>query len=302
MKLVIAGGTGFIGSNLCARLLQRGDSVIVLTRAPSPATISASKRWVTWNPSSPGSWEEAIDGADGVVNLAGEPIAAKRWTAAQKEKIRSSRLESTRALVRAIAQAKAKPGFLINGSAVGYYGPRGDEALTEEAGPGGDFLARLCVEWEEEAKKAEEHGVRVVRLRTGIVLGKGGGALARMVPAFKLFLGGPVGSGRQVVSWIHMDDEIGLILFLMGNSQASGAFNATAPHPVTMREFCKSLARVLGRPSWLRVPAFALRVLLGEMADVLVTGQRVVPAKAQTLGYAFRYPTLDQALEALMPL
>jgi len=302
MKLVIAGGTGFIGSALCTRLLERGHSLTVLTRSPSPATISASKNWITWVPGSVGAWEGALDGADGVINLAGESIAAKRWTEAQKEKIRSSRINTTHALVAAVAKAKEKPKFLLNASAVGYYGPHEDEVLTEETGPGSDFLSRVCVGWEEEARKAESHGLRVVRLRTGIVLGRGGGALAKMVPPFKLFAGGPLGTGRQWMSWIQMEDEIGLILFSMDNPNAHGAINATAPGSVTMKEFCKTLGKVLQRPSWAPVPAFALRLLLGEMADMLLTGQRVIPAQAQRLGYNFRYPTLYEALQACMPL
>jgi hypothetical protein len=213
-----------------------------------------------------------------------------------------SRIESTRSLIEAIAKAKQKPGFLLNASAVGYYGPRGDELITEESPPGTDFLSRVCVEWEEEAKKAEPLGVRVIRLRTGIVLGPNGGALAKMVPPFKLFVGGPLGSGMQWMSWIHRDDEVGLILHLIENSRASGAVNATAPNPVRMKEFCQTLGKVLHRPCWAPVPAFALRLMLGEMADMLLTGQRVLPTAAQKLGYQFRYPHLNEALQACMPL
>ena len=298
MKLVITGGTGFIGSALCARLLEFGHSLILFTRAPAPAVASVNNRWLTWNPESSGSWEEAINGSDGVINLAGEPIA-KRWTEKQKEKIASSRIDTTRALVTAMAKAKEKPKFLINGSAVGYYGPRGNETLTEEAGPGSDFLSRICSAWENEAKRAEENGARVITLRTGIVLGKGGGALAKMLLPFKLFVGGPLGSGEQWMSWIQLEDVIGLILFLLEHPDARGAINVTAPNSVTMNEFCKSLGDVLNRPSWAPVPTFALRLLLGEMADMLLTGQRVLPAQAQKLGYTFKYPTLRKALEAL---
>lgn len=302
MKLVITGGTGFIGSVLSTRLLERGHSLTLLSRSSSRGTTSSNKRWVTWNPPSPGPWEQVVDGADGVINLAGEPIAAKRWTETQKEKIRSSRVDTTRALVTAISKVKEKPKFLLSASAVGYYGPHGDETLTEESGPGNDFLSRVCVEWENEAKKAEDYGLRVIRLRTGIVLGKGGGALAKMVLPFKLFIGGHLGKGKQWMPWIQLEDEVGLILFLMENSNAHGAVNATAPNPVTMKEFCKTLGDVLNRPSWAPVPAFALYLLLGEMADMLLTGQRVLPAAAQKLGYSFRYPTLPEALQACMPL
>lgn len=302
MKLVICGGTGFIGSALCRRLLERGHSLTLLTRSASLGSITANKKWITWQPGSPGAWEEVIDGADGAINLAGEPIAAKRWTETQKERIRSSRIITTRALVTAISKAKEKPKFLLNASAVGYYGPRGDETITEETAPGSDFLSRVCIEWEEEAKKAEGYGLRVIRLRTGIVLGRGGGALSKMVPSFKLFAGGPLGTGRQWMSWIQIEDEVGLTSFLMENPNAHGAVNATAPDPVTMREFCKTLGKVLHRPSWAPVPGFALRLLLGEMADMLLTGQRVLPARAQQLGYTFRYPNLYEALKSLLPL
>ena len=302
MKIVIAGGTGFIGSALCTRLLDKGHSIIMLTRSPSHGSDSPNQKWIGWDPHSPGAWEKVIEGSDGVINLAGEPIAAKRWTATQKEKIRSSRIGTTRALVTSIAKAREKPKWLINGSAVGYYGPCGDEVVTEGAGVGDDFLARTCREWEEEAIKAESHGVRVIRLRTGIVLGQGGGALAKMVPPFKFFIGGPLGTGRQWLPWIQLEDEVGLILFLMENSSAHGACNATAPNPVTMREFCRTLGKVLHRPSWAPVPAFALRLLLGEMADMLLTGQRAVPAEAQKLGYNFRCLSLYEALAACAPL
>ena len=304
MRLVIAGGTGFIGSVLCTRLVAEGHTLTVLTRGSPSTTISPSKRWLTWEPGSAGAWEKALEesllGADGVINLAGEPIAAKRWTGAQKEKIRLSRVNTTRSLVNAIAKAKDKPKFLLNGSAVGYYGPHGDDPLAEEAGPGKDFLARVCVDWEEEAKKAERYGLRVIRLRTGIVLGKGGGALTKMIPPFKSFIGGPLGTGKQWMSWIQLEDEVGLILFLIQNDRAHGAINATASNPVTMKEFCKVLGRALHRPSWAPVPSFTLRILLGEMADMLLTGQRVLPAQAQKLGYTFRHPTLDGALKACL--
>ena len=302
MKLVVSGATGFIGSALCPRLLEKGHTLVLLTRSAPPEPTTPSKRWLHWTPGAPGEWEKAVDGADGIINLAGEPIAARRWTATQKSRIRLSRIESTRSLVEAIAKANQKPGFLLNASAVGYYGPRGDEPITEESPPGTDFLSRVCVEWEEEAKKAEPLGVRVIRLRTGIVLGPNGGALAKMVPPFKLFVGGPLGSGMQWMSWIHRDDEVGLILHLIENSRASGAVNATAPNPVRMKEFCQTLGKILHRPCWAPVPAFALKLMLGEMADMLLTGQRVLPAAAQKLGYQFRYPLLYEALQACMPL
>ena len=206
---------------------------------------------------------------------------------------------ATRSIVHAIAKAERKPKFLINASAVGYYGPRGDEVVTESTAPGQDFLARLCVEWEDEAKKAESLGVRVVLLRTGIVLAKGKGALAKMAPPFKIFFGGPLGRGHQWMSWIHIEDEIGLISYLIENEAARGAFNGAAPNPVTMNEFSKVLGEVLNRPSWARVPASVLAAMVGEMSDMLLNGQRAVPNAAVKLGYAFKYPHLPEALRSL---
>jgi len=302
MKLVITGATGFIGSALCSRLLERGDNLTLLTRHAPNNGGTAAKSWSHWTPGMAGEWETVFDGADGVINLAGEPIAAKRWTESQKRRIHSSRIDATRSVVEAIAKAKRKPAFLINGSAVGYYGPRGDEVITEEAQPGADFLASVCREWEEEAQRAEPMGVRVVRLRTGVVLGPQGGALAKMALPFKFFIGGPLGSGRQWMSWIHLEDEVGLILYLMETRQTVGAVNATAPNPATMSDFCRTLGKVMHRPSWAPVPAIALRLMLGEMADMLLTGQRAIPAAAQKLGYQFRYANLYDALRACMPL
>lgn len=299
MKLVIAGASGFIGSMLVQRLGQRGDALVLLSRESPSSAAGPNTEWLMWEPGESGGWEESIDGADGIVNLAGEGIAEKRWTERQKEIILSSRIDSTRALVRAIAKAKAKPKFLINASAVGYYGPRGDETLTEESAPGKDYLARVCVAWEQEARKAQDHGVRVALVRTGIVLAKGKGALAKMILPFKFFVGGPLGSGKQWMPWIHIEDEIGLIVFLIENVNAQGSFNATAPSPVTMEEFCRVLGRVLNRPSWASVPASALRLLLGEMADMILAGQKALPKAAEKLGYNFKYPTIKDALESL---
>jgi hypothetical protein len=299
MKVVIAGATGFIGAILTDHLWNQMHSVALFSRRPPSEVNVTKKEWFTWEPGLVGEWAKAVDGADGIVNLAGEPIAAKRWSEAQKEKLRSSRIDATRSLVNAVAKAKAKPKFLINASAVGYYGPHGDEVVTEQTGPGQDFLSRLCVDWEEEAKKAEAFGVRVALVRTGIVLGKGKGALAKMVPPFKMFVGGPLGSGQQWMPWIHIDDHIGLICFLMENDAARGPFNATVPNPVTMETFSKTLGDVLNRPSWASLPPSALAMLLGEMADMLTMGQRAVPEAALKLGYTFKYPNLLDALKSL---
>ena len=299
MKIIIAGATGFIGSVLTDRLWNQFHSLVLLSRKP-PAEVGVSKKeWFAWAPPAGGDWQQEVDGADGIVNLAGEPIAGKRWSKEQKEKLRASRIDATRALVSAIAKARVKPKFLVSASAVGYYGPHGDEILTESGAAGGDFLSRLCLDWEGEALKAETHGVRVATVRTGIVLGKGQGALAKMVPPFKMFLGGPLGSGKQYMPWIHIEDEIGLLLFLIQNETARGAFNATAPNPVTMEEFAKALGEVLNRPSWVSVPPSALALIAGEMADMLLTGQRAVPDAATKLGYVFQYPMVGAALQSL---
>ena len=302
MKLVLTGATGFIGSALCSRLLERGHALTLLTRRTPPDATTPVKTWRHWTPGAPGDWETLLDGADGVINLAGEPIAAKRWTETQKRRIHSSRIDATRSIVEAVTKAKRRPTLLLNASAVGYYGPHGQEIVTEETPAGTDFLSSVCRAWEEEAQQAKPLGLRVVRLRTGIVLGPGGGALAKMVLPFKLFIGGPLGPGTQWMPWIHLEDEIGLILYLIENRQAAGAVNGTAPNPVTMKEFCQTLGKVMHRPSWAPVPSFALRLILGEMADMLLTGQRAVPTAAIELGYRFRYDNLSDALKACIPL
>jgi uncharacterized protein len=299
MKIAITGATGFIGSLLAEKLWNQRHQLVLLSRNPPRETNVPKQKWVAWNPGSASDWEESLEGVDGIFNLAGEPIAAKRWSKPQKERISSSRIQSTKAVVNAIAKAKDKPKFLISSSAVGYYGPRGDEAITEDTAPGNDYLSGVCVAWEEEARKAEVYGVRVALVRTGIVLDKGKGALAKMVPPFKLFAGGPLGSGTQWMPWIHIEDQIGLLLFLMENQNARGPFNATAPNPVTMAEFCKTLGDVLNRPSWATIPGGLLTLLVGEMAEMLLNGQNALPQAALKLGYQFKYPALLPALKSL---
>lgn len=302
MRLVVTGATGFIGTALCAKLLEQGHALTLFTRGSPRDANTGTKRWLHWTPGTLREWDAALDGADGVINLAGEPIAGKKWTHTQRRRIEKSRTDATHSLVQACAKAKQRPKFLINASAVGYYGPHGDETLTEEAPPGDDFLGMLCRDWEEEAKKAEELGMRVVRLRIGIVLGHGGGALEKMAEPFKLFIGGALGSGTQWMSWIHLDDLVGLIVRGMEDPQIHGPVNATAPNPQQNKEFSKMLGKVMRRPCWARVPGFVLRMALGDMADMLLTGQRVLPAAAEKSGYRFRYPDLQSALEACMPL
>jgi len=255
---------------------------------------------VNWDPNgSPGTLPKHLDGVDAVVNLAGEGIADQRWNDARKDALRSSRLLSTRTLVRAIAQCARAPKVFVSTSAVGYYGPRQDEPVTESSPPGSDFLSRLCVEWEQEARIVESPATRLAIIRTGLPLAKEGGALGRMLLPFKLGLGATLGSGDQFMSWIHVDDWTAMVAWLIENDRGRGAFNATAPAPETNRTFTRTLGRVLHRPAVLHAPAFALRAALGEMSTVLLTGQRVMPAYAEQLGFRFSYRTLESALRSL---
>jgi uncharacterized protein (TIGR01777 family) len=302
MQIVIAGGTGFLGSPLTSALLADGHGVAVLSRNAS-ARVPQGARVVPWDPHRALSpWTTEIDGADVVINMAGEPIADHRWTAAQKQCIEDSRIVSTRRLAEAITQAAAPPAVFINGSGVGFYGPCGSEIVTEETGAGTDFLGTVCRRWEAQAVEAASPRTRVVCVRTGLVLGTDGGALRQMLLPFKLGAGGRLGSGQQYWPWIHRRDWIDLVRFAIEHGALAGPMNATAPQPVTNAEFTRALARALKRPAVFPVPAVALRILLGEMADaLLLTGQRAVPAKAQHLGFTFRFASLDAALADLFP-
>jgi len=307
MRIVVAGGTGFLGSALVQALARDGHVLVVLSRGapdpPPPGRVWTERQGVTragWPLEEIERWAHVLDGADVLVNLAGESIAARRWTPAQKLRLAESRLETTRALGRALARAAAPPRLLANASAVGFYGSRDDEILTEESPPGRGFLSDLCVQWEEAARSAAPRGTRVVLLRTGLVLDLGGGALGSMLVPFRLGLGGPLGSGRQYMPWIHRADWVRLVSWLL-ERQDEGPFNLTAPEPVTNEAFTRALAEALGRPAVLRAPAFALRLALGEMADaLLLSGQRAIPARAQALGFRFTYPTLSAALHAIL--
>jgi uncharacterized protein (TIGR01777 family) len=304
MRIVIAGGTGFLGSPLAEAYAEEGHDVRVLSRGLPPGAARHDPgsgmpgiTRVGWTPDGQGApWAATIDGADAVINLAGAGIGDKRWTTRRKAEIRDSRLSATRQLVAAITSVGVAPPVFISGSAVGYYGASGDEPKTEPAPAGDDFLARVCVDWEAEAKKAESPSTRVVLIRTGLVLERSGGALPKLVTPFRLFAGGPMGSGRQYMSWIHRIDWVELVRWIVETPAVSGAINATAPAPVTNRAFGRALGRALHRPSLVPTPGFALTLLLGEMARPLVlTGQRVVPARAQALGFHFRYPEIDLA-------
>ncbi|HXF68566.1 MAG TPA: TIGR01777 family oxidoreductase [Thermoflexus sp.] len=299
MRVLITGGTGFLGQALSQRLAEAGYEVIVLSRRPERATLPPGVRAVRWDGRSAAGWGDLVDGAFALINLAGESIG-QRWTEATKRRIRESRLNAGRAVVEAIAAARAKPQVLLQASAVGYYGPRGEERLTEEDPPGDDFLGRLAVEWEASTQPVEAMGIRRVLLRTGLVLDRDGGALARLLPLFQLFLGGPIGSGRQGWSWIHRADWVEAVKFLMERPEAHGPYNLTAPQPVSNAEFSRTLGRVLGRPAWLPAPAFALRLVFGEGADFLLTGQFVLPRRLLEAGFVFRYPDLESALRAIL--
>ncbi len=298
MRIVIAGGTGFIGAALTGGLRAAGHDVVVLTRQSG----ALPQGLASWSPDgTTGAWARALDGADAVINLAGAPLDEKRWTESRKRVLAESRILATRSLAVAISEAEPPPAVFLSSSAVGYYGPRAEEPVTESDCPGSDFLARLVVRWEDEATAAASNGTRVVLLRSGIVLAPDGGALARMLLPFRLGVGGPFGDGRQYMSWIHRHDWIGLARWLLTRDDARGPINATAPAPETNAAFAATLARVLRRPHFLRAPAFALRLALGEMADAaLLTGQRVVPARAQALGFRFQWPALEPALRDLL--
>lgn len=297
MTIVLAGGTGFLGRALHAALEGAGHRVLVLTRAPR----SASRGQIRWTPDgTSGDWAQALDGADALVNLAGEGIADRRWNEARKQALRSSRLQATRSLVAALSAIARPPAVLVSGSAVGYYGDRRDEIVTESTPAGTDFLAALCADWEQEADRASSI-TRVAIVRTGIVMHPDGGALRSMLPPFRLGAGGPLGTGTQFMSWIHLDDWVALTSWLIAEPNARGAFNGTAPVPVTNRAFTRALGRALHRPALLRMPAFALRLLAGELAESLLTGQRAVPARAEEMGFGFRFREIEPALRALIP-
>jgi uncharacterized protein (TIGR01777 family) len=301
MKVIVSGGSGLIGRALVADLVADGHRATVLSRHPErleelPEGVTAAG----WDARSSEALVPLLAGADAVVHLAGAGIADGRWSAQRKRRIRDSRVESSRAVAEAIAAADPRPPVLLQGSAVGYYGPRGDEVLTEGSPGGDDFLAATCGEWEEASAAVEEFGVRRALLRTGIVLARRGGALPRMLLPFRLFAGGPLGGGGQYMPWIHLADEVGAIRFLLQEPAASGPYNLTAPEPLTNRRFSRTLGRVLRRPSFLPTPALALKLALGEMSKLLLEGQRALPHRLEEAGYHFRFPRLEAALRDLL--
>jgi uncharacterized protein len=295
MRITITGATGLIGARLVGALRARGDEVTVLSRDPAKAGAALGVGAAAWDPLAGPAPAGALAGRDAVVHLAGEPVA-QRWNGKVKERIRISRETGTRNLVDGLRAAEPRPGVLVSSSAVGYYGKRGDERVPESTAPGDDFLANVCVAWEREAQAAEELGLRVVRIRTGVVLDRSGGALKTMLPPFRVGVGGPVAGGAQYLPWIHIDDLVGLYLTALDDPAWSGAYNGSAPEPVTNGEFSKALGRALHRPALLPVPGAALRLLYGDMAEVVTEGQRAVPERALAGGFAFRHAELDEAL------
>lgn len=301
MRVVVAGGTGFIGRRLVNRLLSLGHHVTILSRsAPSMGRSVGPEKKLAWDGYDTSTWKGSIEQANAVVNLAGTNLGGGRWTANRKRSIIDSRVLVTKSLVDAMRLHERKPSVFVSASAVGYYGNVMDGDVDESSPNGTDFLSEVCRRWEGEALKAADLGVRVVTPRTGLVLDTGGGALPRLMLPFRLFVGGPLGSGQQWVSWIHADDEVNALVHLMDNSALEGAVNLTAPEPVRMKEFSALLGRVLKRPSWAPVPAFVLKLILGEMSEMVLTGQRVVPKRLLESGFRFRYERLDDALRALL--
>ena len=298
MRVVITGATGFIGRALC-KALHKDYEVIALSRDAGRAakSVGGLAKVIEWDGRTTGSWYKQANGAFAIINLAGENVASGRWNESKKAGILHSRLDSSKAVLDTIMQVDKKPTVVIQASAIGYYGPRSDEQLDENSIPGKGFLANVCQRIESSAEEIEGMGVHCIVIRTGIVLGSDGGAFARLVKPFRFYLGGYLGSGRQWFSWIHLDDEIAAIKFLLENEHLKGVFNLTAPQPVTMKEFCKILGKVLHRPAWLNVPAFAARLAFGEMADeMLLSGQKVLPKRLLNTGFDFQYTNAEQAL------
>ena len=306
MQILVTGGTGQIGSRLVPALLKKGHVPVILTRREAAARkmFGEGCKVVEGNPARPGDWQKAAADCDAIVNLAGENLFNHRWNDKFKAMMTESRIQATRNVVAAVSskprRADGEPKTLVNGSAIAYYGATADEELTEESPPASDFLARLCQDWETEARKAEPFGVRLAMIRIGIVLDKKAGALPNLLTPFRLGIGGPVAGGKQWMSWIHHEDMTGLLSMALENAAAVGPINGTAPHPVTNRDFGKALGKALHRPSFMPTPRLMLRAMLGEVADVVATGQRVLPKRALALGYSFKYPQIDAALAEIV--
>ncbi len=301
-KMIVTGATGLIGRNICGKLIQRGDDVIVFSRNVEEAKniIKDAKEYVQWDYTKPTTWGKKIDGVDAVIHLAGASVNDHRWNDKYKKSIYESRIDSTNQLVTAISKSAKKPEVFICSSAVGYYGDSGNTILTEVNNAGNDFLSYVCKAWEKEASTVIKYGVRNVNIRTGIVLSKNGGALVQMLLPFKLFIGGPLGSGKQWFPWIHIEDIVNLYLFALDNHRVSGVINGTAPKPVQMKEFAKSIGHILKRPSIFPVPKFIIKFLFGEMEVAILGSQRAVPQKAIDLGYKFLFEDVKSALKNIL--
>jgi uncharacterized protein len=301
MKILITGGSGFVGTRLTSRLVQEGHDVTIITRSPKGSgQTSRGVSYLQADPTQKGSWQESIKDHDLIINLAGASIFS-RWTEEHKRAIRESRMSTTRNIVEGIAFRPEKRTTLFSTSAVGYYGFHGDEELDENSPPGNDFLARIGVEWEKDALRAAEKGARVVITRFGIVLGEKGGALSQMVPLFKKFIGGPIGSGLQWFSWVHIKDLAEAFVFLMKHPELSGPVNLCSPNPVRNKELAKALGKALHRPSVFPAPGFMVKLALGEFGSVILEGQRVIPRRLLDSGFIFQYPDIDKALQSLSP-
>lgn len=299
MRVLVTGATGFVGRVLVKQLLNQNHEVVILTRnIPKAAIVLGSKcKYFQWSDISQLAPLEAFEGVDGVVNLMGENIVQRRWSPEQKKVIYNSRIDGTARLVETISQLKNKPSVLVSASAIGVYGPRGAEELTENSVPGEGFLAHVCKDWEQQALKAQELGLRVAILRTGVVLGRDGGVLNQLLPIFKIGLGGPMGEGNQYLSWIHIEDLAAMYIECLVNKNISGVNNGTAPYPATNLDFTKSLGKVLKKPTAIRAPRFVLKSALGEMSTLVLDGQKVLPSKFKVENFRYRYPTLDMALK-----
>lgn len=302
MKILMTGGTGFIGTALRKHLSATPNDLVLLTRGESRMELSGALtvKYVHWDPAERGAWEKEVNGCDAVINLIGKNVFEERWNSAVKQQILSSRVRPTQLLTEAIGRAERRPSVMVSVSAVGYYGDRGEETVTETATAGNDFLAEVAQQWEAAALAAEQFGVRVAVPRIGLVLERSGGMIGKMLLPFRLFAGGPIGSGRQYLPWIHMEDVVRGILFPLENNTMRGVYNLTSPSPVTMDAFAGVFGSVLHRPSWLPVPNIALDVLYGEGAKVIVSGQRAVPERLLNAGYIFSYPELRPALEQIL--
>lgn len=301
MRIIITGGSGLIGKAVAKSFAADGHDVIILTRGVSHQNSDTSIKFVKWDGKSSQDWLEYADGADAIINLAGENIANGNWSPERKRAILDSRINAAKAVVEAVERSAKKPSVLVQASAVGYYGvSAGDVVMTEEHAPGGDFLADVCVQWERASEPVESIGVRRVVIRTGVILSMDGGALPKILVPFRSFIGGPVGSGRQPFPWIHIADEVAAIKYLVMNKQCSGPYNLAAPQPLSNAQFAHILGKVMHRPSFSPVPALVLRTVLGEMATLLLTGQRAVPDKLTRSGFKFEFSDLEQALTNLL--